>query len=194
MFPSTLGTFSRWRSQTKVWKKEEKCILTMLSKYETWMDAFFKTVHENRGHGISSVQNKKMSFDKNQQKLDQVYCVWLIKRVVKRKIIQLAQLRYEMINYKGIPVTWLYWLILGGTVSFLVGSAWYLVVQGQLRLLSFYACMFWKKVEIWSGVTDYVSHVSQLPTDNKTYSLDIRQKFKVEDESRNARYPFISWQ
>ena len=33
------------------------------------MDAnFLKTVHVNRGHGISAVQNKKMSFDKNQKK------------------------------------------------------------------------------------------------------------------------------
>ena len=86
-------------------------------------------------------------------KLDQVYCAWLIKWVVKREIIQLAELcltRWWIISgtwWYWVSI-WRYWLVLGQYKLVLLGIRWYMVSKGLVCLYIL------EKVEIWSGVTD----------------------------------------
>ena len=86
------------------------------------------------------------------QILDQVYCAWLIKWVIKREIIQSAELcltRWWIINgtwWYWVSI-WRYWLVLGQYKLVLLGIRWYKVSIGLLCLNML------KKVEIWSGVT-----------------------------------------
>ena len=52
-----------------------------------------------------------------------------------------SAVRYELMNYKVIPVgtswcwvsIWRYWLVLGGTGSGWGGTGWYMVVLGQFN-------------------------------------------------------------
>ena len=46
---------------------------------------------------------------------------------------------------------WQYWLVLGGTGSVKVGTAWYFMVQGQYRA---FMPAYIEKVEIWLGDTN----------------------------------------
>ena len=46
---------------------------------------------------------------------------------------------------------WQYWLVLGGTGSVKVGTAWYFMVQGQYRA---FMPAYIEKVDILSGVTN----------------------------------------
>ena len=86
-------------------------------------------------------------------KLDQVYCAWLIKWVLKREIIQLAELCLSRWWIKS--GTWWYWisiwrysLVLGQYKLELLGFRWYRVSKGL-------ECLYiLEKVEIWSGDTD----------------------------------------
>ena len=58
---------------------------------------------------------------RGQTELDQVYCVCFV------KLCRQVTVRYEMMNYKVIPVgAWWYWVIIVGTV-------WHLFLQGQYR-------------------------------------------------------------
>ena len=70
--------------------------------------------------------------------LDQVYCAWLIKWIIKGEIIQLCLTKWWIIS--GTSRYWVsirrYCLVLGGTGSVKTGTAWYYMVQGQHR-----ACM-----------------------------------------------------
>ena len=87
------------------------------------------------------------------KQLDQVYCAWLIKWVVKREIIQLAELCLSRWWIKSgtwwywISI-WRYWLVLGQYKLELLGFRWYRVSKGLVCLYIL------EKVEIWSGVTD----------------------------------------
>ena len=70
--------------------------------------------------------------------LDEVYCAWLIKWIIKGEIIQLCLTKWWIIS--GTSRYWVsirrYCLVLGGTGSVKTGTAWYYMVQGQHR-----ACM-----------------------------------------------------
>ena len=77
-------------------------------------------------------------------KLDQIYCAWLIKWVIKREIIQLAELcltRWWIISgswWVWVSM-WRYWLVLGQL-------SWYcLVLGGTGSAKGLYACIYWKK-------------------------------------------------
>ena len=88
-----------------------------------------------------------------ENKLDQVYCAWLIKWVVKREIIQLAQLcltRWLIISgtWRYWVSIWRYWLVLDQYKLVLLDIRWYRVSKGLVCLYIL------EKVEIWSGVTD----------------------------------------
>ena len=81
-------------------------------------------------------------------KLDQVYCAWLNRWVVKREIFQLAQLgltRWWIISDTGCG--WCV-MVLGQFKLVLLGIRWYRVSVGLLCLYIL------NKVEAWSGVTD----------------------------------------
>ena len=86
-------------------------------------------------------------------KLDQVYCAWLIKWVVKREIIQLDELcitRWWMISgtwWYWVSI-WPYWLVLDKYMLVLLGIKWHRVSKGLVCLYIL------EKVEIWSGDTD----------------------------------------
>ena len=86
-------------------------------------------------------------------KLDQVYCAWLIKWVIKREIIQLTELcltRWWIISgtwWYWVSI-WRYWLVLGQYKLVLLGIRWYRVSKGLVWLYVL------EKVEIWSGDTD----------------------------------------
>ena len=85
-------------------------------------------------------------------KLDQVYCAWLIKWVVKREIIQLAELCltswWIMSGTWWYWVSiWRYWLLLNQYKLVLLVIRWYRVVKGLVCLYML------EKGEIWSGVT-----------------------------------------
>ena len=90
---------------------------------------------------------------KKMQRQNQVYCVWLIKWVVKREIIQLTELcltRWWIISgtwWYWVSI-WRYWLVLGQYKLVLLGIRWYMVSKGLVCLYIL------EKVEIWSGVTD----------------------------------------
>ena len=85
--------------------------------------------------------------------LDQVYCAWLINWVIRREIIQLAELcfrRWWIISgtwWYRVSI-WQYWLVLGQYKLVLLGIRWYRVSKGLVCLYIL------EKVEIWSGVTD----------------------------------------
>ena len=72
---------------------------------------------------------------KYKYKLDQVYCAWLIKWIIKGEIIQLCLTKWWIIS--GTSRYWVsirrYCLVLGGTGSVKTGTAWYYMVQGQQR-------------------------------------------------------------
>ena len=76
---------------------------------------------------------------KSHLQLDQVYCAWLIKWVVKREIIQLAELCLSRWWIKSgtwwywISI-WRYWLVLGQYKLELLGFRWYRVSKGLVCL------------------------------------------------------------
>ena len=114
---------------------------------------------------LSALINSMISIVGNiSEKLDQVYCAWLIKWVVKREIIQLAELcltRWWIISgtwWYWVSI-WRYWLVLGQYKLVLLGIRWYMVSKGLVCLYIL------EKVEIWSGVTD-AWHTDSL-TDNR---------------------------
>ena len=88
--------------------------------------------------------------------LDQVYyyCAWLIKRVVKRENVQLAEVcvtRWWIINgtwWYWVVNRWRYLLVLGQYKLVLLGIRCYRVNKGHVCLYIL------EKVEIWLGVTD----------------------------------------
>ena len=92
-------------------------------------------------------------YEQIKNQLDQVYCAWLIKWVLKREIIQLAELCLSRWWIKS--GTWWYWisiwrysLVLGQYKLELLGFRWYRVSKGL-------ECLYiLEKVEIWSGDTD----------------------------------------
>ena len=85
--------------------------------------SYYKLI-ESRVIGDPLAPHVRHCLDEVNIKLDQVYCAWLIKWVVKREIIQLAELCLSRWWIKsGI---WWYWI-----------SIWrYLLVLGQLKLVS----------------------------------------------------------
>ena len=105
-------------------------------------------VYQNQGEPIFSL----ILCSKRSSWLDQVYCAWLIKWVVKREIIQLAELCLSRWWIKSgtwwywISI-WRYWLVLGQYKLELLGFRWYRVSKGLVCLYLL------DKVEIWSGVT-----------------------------------------
>ena len=109
-------------------------------------------------------------------KVDQVYCAWLIKWVIKREIIQLAEMcltRWWIISgtwWYWVSI-WRYWLVLGQYKLVLLGIRWYRVSKGLVCLYIL------EKVEIWSGVTD-ASHHSQT-TEYRATQLVSSIKFKL---------------
>ena len=105
---------------------------------------------------ISYLEAQSKLINSNQKsiyELDQVYCAWLIKWVLKREIIQLAELCLSRWWIKS--GTWWYWisiwrysLVLGQYKLELLGFRWYRVSKGL-------ECLYiLEKVEIWSGDTD----------------------------------------
>ena len=72
-------------------------------------------------------------------KLDQVYCAWLTKWVLKREIIQLAELCLSKwwiksgTWYYWISI-WRYWLVLGQYKLELLGFRWYRVSKGLVYI------------------------------------------------------------
>ena len=112
-----------------------------------------------------------------ERKLDQVYCAWLIKWVVKREIIQLAELCLSRWWIKSgtwwywISI-WRYWLVLGQYKLELLGFRWYRVSKGLVCLYIL------EKVEIWSGVTD-AWHTDSLTTEYRATQLVSSIKVKL---------------
>ena len=94
-----------------------------------------------------------LKLSKTHEELDQVYCAWLIKWVVKREIIQLDELcitRWWMISgtwWYWVSI-WPYWLVLDKYMLVLLGIKWHRVSKGLVCLYIL------EKVEIWSGDTD----------------------------------------
>ena len=91
--------------------------------------------------------------NKSTFKLDQVYCAWLLKWVVKRETIQLAELCFTRLwiiscTWWYWVSIWRYWLVLGQYKLVLLAIRWYMVSKGLVCLYIL------EKVEIWSGVTD----------------------------------------
>ena len=79
----------------------------------------------------TAVTEQRNSWGYSIMKLDQVYCAWLIKWVVKSEIFKLTDGTgsvYDDTGWYLISISW-YCLILGGTGS----------VKG------WYACIYWKK-------------------------------------------------
>ena len=110
-------------------------------------------------------------------KLDQVYCAWLIKWVLKREIIQLAELCLSRWWIKS--GTWWYWisiwrysLVLGQYKLELLGFRWYRVSKGLVCLYIL------EKVEIWSGVTD-ASQTDRQTTEYRATQLVSSIKHKL---------------
>ena len=120
--------------------------------------SYYKLI-ESRVIGDPLAPHVRHCLDEVNIKLDQVYCAWLIKWVVKREIIQLAELCLSRWWIKSgtwwywISI-WRYWLVLGQYKLELLGFRWYRVSKGLVCLYIL------EKVEIWSCVTD-ASHTDR---------------------------------
>ena len=116
--------------------------------------------------------------------LDQVYCAWLIKWVVKREIIQLTELcltRWWIISgtwWYWVSI-WRYWLVLGQYKLVLLDIRWYMVSKGLVCLYIL------EKVEIWSGVTN-TSHTDWQTTEYSATQLVSSIKHKLSHAIRLA--------
>ena len=108
--------------------------------------------------------NKKnvvnISFLKENWKLDQIYCAWLI----KWWIISGAWWYWVSI--------WWYWLVLGQYKLVLLDIRWYMVSKGLVCLYIL------EKVEIWSGDTD-AWHTDSQTTENRATQLVSSIKHKL---------------
>ena len=156
--------------------------------------------HLAQSLGASHELNSKVG---KLRKLDQVYCAWLIKWVVKREIIQLAELcltrRWILSGTWWFwVIIWQYWLVLGQYKLVLLDIRWYMVSKGLVCLYIL------GKVEIWSGDTDAWHTHSQ--TEKKATQLvsSIKHKlshatychipFKIFDSWKHIKWTeFSNW-
>ena len=126
---------------------------------------------------MSGIQKSSLNIREALKELDQVYCASLIKWVVKREIIQLAELCLSRWWIKSgtwwywISI-WRYWLVLGQYKLELLGFRWYRVSKGLVCLYIL------EKVEIWSGVTD-ASHTDWQTSEYRATQLVSSIKFKL---------------
>ena len=79
-------------------------------------------------------------------KLDQVYCAWLVKWVLNREKIQLAQL-CEMMNYKVVPVETLWYLVVLGHYKLVLLGTWWNRVSKRFLCLYMNHCQMLGKFE-----------------------------------------------
>ena len=103
--------------------------------------------------------------DEEYQELDQVYCTWLSKWVVKRERIQQAQLCASRLCDVGSDM------------------GWYLMapMPVQLQLL--------KKVEIWSGLTSPMCYSLTHSLTHRQQNIGLLSLSKIYAESHNLRGP-----